>query len=193
MKGKRGLNQGKIAWLSDRMCLVTHSLFLLGPRQPTKATYGRRKGGKRSQDMSACACFNACTCVWCKKRYITPFLAWRDSGTHPRCKQQWQHHQQNVAVAHTHTHTHTHTHIHKDTHTQIAAEPLEKNTPNVFRKMLCPRRQNHFFPFCPKQTASYFPLSLHQVKIPSLLNSRPSLNNSALWRKLFPSFMSTGH
>lgn len=37
-------------------------------------------------------------------------------------------------------------------HTHIAAKPLEENIPNVFRKLLCPRRENHFFPFCHKQT-----------------------------------------
>lgn len=46
-------------------------------------------------------------CVSDARRDIwSPSFAWRDSGTYPRCQQQWQHHQQNGAVARTHTHTH---------------------------------------------------------------------------------------
>lgn len=55
-------------------------------------------------------------------------------------------------------------------HTHIAAKPLEENIPNVFRKLLCPRRENHIFPLLSqtnKQTAPHFPSSLYNVKIPS--------------------------
>lgn len=117
-------------------------------------------GEERREEVAAgwvCVCRCVCLCACprasdARRDISSPSFAWRDSGTHPRCQQQWQHHQQNVAVANTHTHTHTHA------CTQIAAEPLEKNTPNVFRKLLCPGRENlflfSFFLFCPKQTNS---------------------------------------
>ncbi len=138
MKGRRGLDQGKIAWLSDRMCLVTHSLFLLEPRQPTKATHGRREegGGYR-----ACECVCVCARVWREKRYIVPFFC---------LERLWDASKMPTAVTASSTKcscgTNTCTHT-THTRTQIAAEPLEKNTPNVFRKLLCPGRENHFFFF----------------------------------------------
>lgn len=155
MKGRRGLDQGKIAWLSDRMCLVTHSLFLLEPRQPTKATHGRREEGGGGCRMSVCVSVCVFVCVpayvWRKKRYIVSFFC---------LERLWYASKMPTAVTASSTkcscgkHTHTHTHA----CTQIAAEPLEKNTPNVFRKLLCPGRENlflfSFFLFCPKQTNS---------------------------------------
>lgn len=59
MKGRQGLDQRKIAWLSYRMCLVT---LCVPPErcQPTKATHGRRE--------------QAAVHVWCDNRYMALFF-----------------------------------------------------------------------------------------------------------------------
>lgn len=71
MKGRRGLDQGKIAWLSDRMCLVTHSVFLLEPRQPSKATHEKKRRNEQAAGhavaalrarASVCVCMSVCVC-----------------------------------------------------------------------------------------------------------------------------------
>ena len=158
MKGRRGLDQEKIAWLSDRMCLVTHSLFLLEPRQPTKATHGRGEGwgGGYRTCVCVCVCACICVCVWRKRRYIVPCFClerlW-DASKMPTA----------VTASSTKCSCGNHTHKHNHTHTQIATEPLEKNTPNVFRKLLWARRENHFFPFSSQTNKQLhpFPSWLH--------------------------------
>lgn len=173
MKGRLGLDQGKIPWRSDRMCLVTHSLFL--PAQITRQGHTRENRGWRKMEEAW-----VCVCVSDARGDISsPSFAWRDSGTHSRCQQHWQHHQQTVAVPNTHTQTYM--------LSEIAAEPLEKNTPNVFRKLHCPRRENNFSLSSQtnKQQHTSHPQST-MFKFPSWLGRWfNNINKSAFGRKVF--------
>lgn len=168
MKGRRGPDQGKIAWLSDRMCLVTHSVFLLGPRQPSKATHEKKRG--RLQDMRLLLCEHVlvyvfawvCVNAWRKERYIVSVFS---------LERLWYASEMPTAVTASSTkcisgkHTQMHTNAHRlpPSHLRKTLQMCLENCSTLGGKAL-----SFFSFFVPnEQTATDFPTSLHQVMTPS--------------------------
>lgn len=123
-KGRWGLDQGKIAWPSDRICLVTHSLFLIDAHQGWTR-------GRRLRCVCACARAYMSACIFIAMRFEIPVLIQDANSSDSIINIMYR------DRTHTSTHTHAHTHEHTD-----CRWATWDNNPNVFRKLFHPGREN---------------------------------------------------
>lgn len=149
-KGRWGLDQGKIAWPSDRICLVTHSLFLIDAHQGWTR-------GRRLQCVYACARAYMSACNFIAMRFEIPVLI-QDANSSDSII--------NIMYRdRTHTSTHTHT------NTQIAAEPLETTIRMCLGNCFTLGEKIALFSFFQAQanTATHLPFLFQLMKVLFLL------------------------